>query len=99
MYSTTVPFEWMFGVITAMAGVLAVSLGLNYIVLRQINPALGYMMDLAQKGEKLLKDFTTPGEGGRPPEGMIEKLLAIPGIQQAISGYVQKMAGGVQYGP
>lgn len=90
----------MLGALTAMAGVLAVSLGLNYIVLRQIGPALGYMMDLAQKGEKFLKTFTG-GEsgGGRPPEGLIEKLLAIPGIQQAISGYVQKAAGGINLGP
>ncbi len=99
MYSLTVPAEWMLGVITAMAGVLAVSLGLNYIVLRQIGPSLAYIMDLATKGEKLLKNFTEPGEGGRPPEGIMEKILSMPAIQQAISGYAQKMIGGQQYGP
>ncbi len=85
--------------LTAMAGVLAVSLGLNYIVLRQIGPALGYVMDLAQKGEKLLGNFTGSGEGGRPPEGLVEKILSIPGIQAAIGSYAQKALGGTQYGP
>ncbi len=95
----TVPAEWMLGALTAMAGVLAVSLGLNFIVLRQIGPALGYVMDLAQKGEKLLKNFTEPGEGGRPPEGMLEKLLAMPAIQNIINSYAQKALGGVNIGP
>ncbi len=89
----------MFGVITAMAGVLAVSLGLNFIVLRQIGPSLGYVMELATKGEKLLNNFTGTGEGGRPPEGFIEKLLSIPGIQAAIGSYAQKALGGTQFGP
>ncbi len=94
------PAEWMLGLITGMAGLLVVSLGLNYIVLRQIGPALAYVMDLATKGEKLLDNFTGTGEGGRPPEGLVEKLLSIPGVQSAIGGMVQKMTqGGQMYGP
>lgn len=86
---------WELGVISALAGLLAVSLGVNYLVLRRLDPAIGYVMGLAEKGDKLLTGLTEGGGGGgRPAEGLMERILAIPAVQNAISGVAQNMLQG-----
>lgn len=44
----------------------------------------------------MAKEFglAPPPAGGRPPEGMLDRVLAIPGVQDLITGWLKGIQGG-----
>ncbi len=103
--------EWVWGVVSALAGLVGVlSLSVWLLVTRVLNSiptpddieAIGMDIIDAQLEKRGFGDVGGGG-GGRKPEGMIEKLLSLPPVQNAISGVIENLAknqGGMsQYGP
>ncbi len=70
--------------------------GVPYLLWRRI-PTLDQLEDVgmavvdAQLDKRGLGDVGGGG-GGRKPEGMVEKFMAIPQVQNAIGGFVQNWA-------
>ncbi len=103
--------EWVWGVVSALAGLVGV-LGLSvWLLITRVLATIPTPDDIEAIGMDIIdaqlekRGFGDIGGGGqgRKPEGLVEKLLSIPAVQNGIAklvdGATQSQGGMSNYGP
>lgn len=87
---------WEYGLISALAGIVAVETTVIWLLLARIpGPEQIYGMMQALADEKI-KEFglSAPKHGPRGTESLVDRILAIPGIQEMIANALQSFGKG-----
>ncbi len=104
--------EWVWGVVSALAGLVGVLSLSVWILITQVLNSIPTPDDIKVIGKEIVQEELdsfgiSPNGGGqrtKPPEGMVEKILAQPAAQNFLANLFNKFSesqtgGMTNYGP
>ncbi len=103
--------EWVWGVVSALAGLVGVLSLSVWLLITQVLNSIPTPDDIKVIGKEIVQEeldsfgiSPSEGGGGRKPEGLVEKLLAQPAAQNFLANLFNKFSesqtgGMTNYGP